>query len=200
MNTTVLDLFFPGFIAKYGADRFIDVEYDVRALTNFTAKENSKTMSFNADVGVRFWVETANGTNETAIDITLEGLYFEFTAIIDGMAVKPNVTDASLRDIKVVSSTIGTLNMTMLEALLDQGLDEGRAPFNTFIQSKSLIIPDTIFGLFGLSDLILKYHNGYLEAGLTPHFLPLPSDRTPYEAPVYDYSHFNQVIDISESG
>ena len=59
-------------------------------------------MSFNADVGVIFWVEKEDGTNETAIDLTLESLYFEFTAIIDGMQAKPNVTFASLRDIKVM--------------------------------------------------------------------------------------------------
>ena len=156
-------------------------------------------MSFNADVGVKFWVETAAGTNETAIDITLESLYFEFTAIIDGMAVKPNVTAASLKDIKVNLSTIGTLNMTLLEGLLDQGLEEGREPFNEYIQQQSLVIPNKIFGLFELTDLDLKYHNGYLEAGLTPHFVPISSDETPYTPPVYDYSNYSQVININEN-
>jgi len=134
LNTTVLDLFFPGMLAKYGPNKYIDVSYEVRALQNFTAKENDQTMSFNADVGVQFNVELADGTKEVAIDLTLESLYFTFTAIIDGMTVKPNVTAASLNDIKVVSSTIGTLDITLIQGLLKQGLDEGRAPFNTFIQ------------------------------------------------------------------
>ena len=116
------------------------------------------------------------------------------------MAVKPNVTAASLRDIKVNLSTIGTLNMTLLKALLDQGLDEGREPFNNFIQQQSLIIPNKIFGLFELTDLNLKYHDGYLEAGLTPHFLPITYERTPYTQPVYDYSMYDQEVEIDENG
>jgi len=56
-----------------------------------SVKENNGLMSFNADVGVKFWVEMADGTKQVALDITLESLYFEFTAIIEGMAVRPSV-------------------------------------------------------------------------------------------------------------
>jgi hypothetical protein len=49
------------------------------------------------------------------------------------MAVTPSVQSASLKDIKVVQSTFGAVNMTLLEGLLKQGLDEGRVPFNNFI-------------------------------------------------------------------
>jgi len=91
-------------------------------------------MSFNANVGVQFNVEKADGSKEVAIDATIENLFFDFTAIIDGMAVKPNVESASMNDIKVISSTIGTVDMTLLTGLLKQGLDEGRTPFNAFIQ------------------------------------------------------------------
>jgi len=86
--------------------------------------------------------------------------------------------------------------MTLLEGLLKQGLDEGRVPFNTFIAKQSLIIPSKIFGLFELEDLTLKYHDGYIEAGLTPHFLPIPSAKALYEEPVYDYSMYSQEVTI----
>ena len=72
-------------------------------------------MSFNTDIGVKFWVEKTDGTNETFISLTLESLFFEFTAIIDGMAVKPNVSNATLKDIKVNFSTIGNLDMSLLQ-------------------------------------------------------------------------------------
>lgn len=157
-------------------------------------------MAFNADVGVKFWVEMADGTKEAALDVTLESLYFEFTAIIDGMAVRPSVQSASLQDIKVVTSTFGDVNMTLLEGLLKQGLDEGREPFNQFIANQSLVIPHKIFGLFELEDLTLKYHDGYIEAGLTPHFLPIPTEKSLYEEPVYDYSMFNQEVIIPAKG
>jgi len=41
LNTTVLDLFFPGMLAKYGPNRFVDISFDVRALQNFASKEGS---------------------------------------------------------------------------------------------------------------------------------------------------------------
>jgi len=91
LNTTVLDLFFPGIKTKYGENKYVDVSYDIRALQNLTVRENNGRMAFNADVGVKFWVEMADGTKEAALDVTLESLYFEFTAIIDGMAVRPSV-------------------------------------------------------------------------------------------------------------
>jgi len=64
-------------------------------------------------------------------------------------------------------------------------LDEGRPEFNTWIQKQSIIIPNKLFGLFGLSDLTIKYHNGYVEAGLTPSFIA-PS--VPTFQPVEDIS------------
>ena len=118
------------------------------------------------------------------------------------MAVKPNVIAASCKDIKVISSTFNkTVDMTLLEGLLKQGLDEGRVPFNTFIQKQSIVIPNKIFNLFELTDLHLIYHNNYLEASLTPHFLPIPSmSKSSQYLPSYDYSMYDQEIIIDEAG
>lgn len=201
LNTTVLDLFFPGMKAKYGPDQMVDVSFDIRALDNFASKEADSTMSFNANLGVQFHVIKADKTTEVALDLTVEKLAFDFTAIIEGMAVKPNVISASVQDVKVVSSTFGTVDMTLLEGLLKQGLDEGRAPFNTFIQKQSIIVPNKIFNLFELTDLHLIYHNDYLEASLTPHFLPLPSVQTVSQyLPSYNYNEYSQHIDIDQEG
>jgi hypothetical protein len=179
----------------------VDISFDVRALNNFASVEASSTMSFNANVGLQFHVIKADKTTEVALDLTIEKLAFDFSAIIAGMAVKPNVLSASCQDIKVVSSTFGTVDMTLLEGLLKQGLDEGRVPFNTFIQKQSIVVPNKIFNLFELTDLHLIYHNGYLEASLTPHFLPLPSlGYTSQYLPSYNYNEYSQEIIIDEEG
>lgn len=39
-----------------------------------------------------------------------------------------------------------------------------------------ILIPQKLFGLFVLSNLTLKYHESYIEAGLTPTFLPPKED------------------------
>ena len=172
LNTTVIDCFLPGIMSHYGKDKPIDVQYTLSKLYDFNAKENSPSMSFNADIDVLFHVETGTNQREVAIDLTLSKLYFDFTAIIEGMALKPNIESASLGAIVIKSSTFGDLDMTLLTDLLNKGLTEGREPLNKILQKQSLLVPDKVFGLFGLSDLTLKYHNGYLEAGLTPSFIP----------------------------
>jgi len=99
-------------VAKYGKDKNVDIQLDIKALNNFNAKTNS--MSLDADLGLQFLVEKANGVNETAIDLTFEKLNLGFNAVLDGMNVKPNVTSVTMKDIKVVSSTIGTVNVALL--------------------------------------------------------------------------------------
>ena len=172
LDTDFLDIFFPGMLAHYGTGKMIDVEYNIQALRNLVVREGSETMSLDGDLALKFWVETTSNTQELAVEVSLQKLYFDFHAIIDGMQLRANVTDATLGDITVLHSTLGPLDMADLKALLDQVLDEGRPSFNEWIQQQSIIVPDTIFGLFELTDLTLKYHDGYLEAGLTPHFYP----------------------------
>ena len=87
-------------------------------------------MSFNTDVGVKFWVHKADGTNVTFIDLSLESLNFEFTAIIDGMTVKPNLLNATLKDIKVIDSAIGDIEFYLLQLLIQAGLKVMKQPFN----------------------------------------------------------------------
>lgn len=71
LNTTALDLIFPGMVAKYGKDRFVDIQAGIKGLSNFSSKQ-SQLMSANADMSIKFNVEKADGTNETAIDLTFE--------------------------------------------------------------------------------------------------------------------------------
>lgn len=102
LNTTALELLFPGVVAKYGKDRPVDIQLDIKGLKNLNAKENS--MALDADLGLQFLVEKADGTNETAIDLTFESLHLGFTSTIEGMNLKPNVTSVTMKDIKVASS------------------------------------------------------------------------------------------------
>ena len=66
--------------------------------------------------------------------------------------------------------------------------------FNVWAQVQTVTIPSELFGIFTLSDLTLKYHNEYLEAGLTPTFLPPKEDIegiyeqfVPLEVEEFDY-------------
>jgi len=48
---------------------------------------------------------------------------------------------------------------------------------------------------------MMKFHNGYIELGFTPEFLPQEfHETTPYVAPVYDYSKCDESMNISFDG
>ena len=115
------------------------------------------------------------------------------------MQLKANVHNATLGPVTVVT-TFGALDMSQIKLLLDQVLDEGRPEFNKFLLTLPLQVPDTIFKLFKLSNLTLRYHNNYVEAGLTPTFLPLS---TPEFTPVEDFStdptKYRYVVTIDEN-
>jgi hypothetical protein len=51
-------------------------------------------------------------------------------------------------------------------------------------KADEIVIPTNIMGLFELSDLTIKYHDGFIEAGLTPTFIPPPKMFTALPPPV----------------
>ena len=44
-----------------------------------------------------------------------------------------------------------------------------------YLATHKLAVPTTMLGVFTLSDLVLKNHDSYIEAGVTPTFVP-PTD------------------------
>jgi len=51
---------------------------------------------------------------------------------------------------------------------------------------------------------MMKFHNGFIELGFTPNFLPQMQGEfktaLPYVAPVYDYSMFEESMNIDVDG
>jgi len=71
-------------------------------------------MSLEVDLGLSFNVETADGSNQTAIDLVFESVQIGFTSALEGLALKPNVSSVTMKDIKVAHSSIGTVNIALL--------------------------------------------------------------------------------------
>lgn len=81
-----------------------------------------------------------------------------------------NITQVALGNIGIESTTFGTLDLNKLSELLNLGIGIGLPYFNTWLEGQKVQIPNELFGLFKLTDLTIKYHDNYLEAGLTPTF------------------------------
>ena len=50
---------------------------------------------------------------------------------------------------------------------------------NIYLETLKVTVPSELFGMFKLSDLNVKYHNNYIEAGLTPTFVAPSVEFTP---------------------
>lgn len=173
LDTSSLNSFFPGMKDYYGPDLPVEIEYKLEQAENFLVRSNDDTMSFDADISCKFWVMFPNNTKDLAVDITAEDLLANFTILIeDKNQIAMNITTAALKDIEVHSTTFGDINLKLLTELFNLTFEALIVAFNVWAQLQSITIPSVLFGIFVLSDLTLKYHDDYLEAGLTPTFLP----------------------------
>ena len=64
------------------------------------------------------------------------------------------------------------INLKPLADLIDAGLKAAVPIINDELQTLKIQIPTNLFDIFTLSDLSVSYHDGYIEAGLTPTFIP----------------------------
>jgi hypothetical protein len=59
-----------------------------------------------------------------------------------------------------------------LAYLIDICLKAAMPYINEKLTTLKIQIPTNLFGIFTLSDLSLSYHDGFIEGGLTPTFIP----------------------------
>lgn len=81
MTTGFLEKAFKGISAYYGPDCPVDVEFDVISLRDFTVEEAKEDMTLYADVDLKFWVESVNGT-QLAVDLSLTDFEFQASILI----------------------------------------------------------------------------------------------------------------------
>jgi hypothetical protein len=88
-------------------------------------------MSFDADIGVKFWVMFPNNTKDLAVDITAEDLIANFTILIEeNNQIAMNITTAALKDIEVHSTTFGDLDLSLLTKLFNMTFEALIVAFN----------------------------------------------------------------------
>jgi len=131
----------------------MDIELNIVTLKNFKSVKDDKAMSFNADLNLKFYVNEASGTKDLAVEIILKDFYFNFNAAINNMTLNPQLVSSVLNQIEIVQSTVGNFDTTEIIALYQQLFGYAIGPLNTYLSTTTLVVPDMIFGLFGLSNL-----------------------------------------------
>ena len=87
--------------------------------------------------------------------------------------MQANITEMHLNSINYTATTFGPIPLDLVTKLVNWAFKTAIPFFNEFwVSFAKVTIPNTLFGLFKLSDLNVIYHDNYLELGLTPTFLP----------------------------
>lgn len=174
LNTSSIGIFMPSLLQKYGADKLIDVEYQLDKVGNFSVFQDNDTFAFDGSITIKLWVNTEPGQKEKAMDLKLISNHFKVTVEIptDSLNVTIKVEEIFIGELQLNYTTVEDIDMKVLAELLNECLEIGLPHLNTYLQTLKIIIPENLFGLFELSNLTLKYHDNFIEAGLTPTFLP----------------------------
>lgn len=104
--------------------------------------------------------------------------HFNFTVEIpdNTLNVFINIKDVALGDININLITFEDFDLKLITELIDEGIKLGLPALNKYLETLKIQIPQKLFNIFTLSNLDLKYHDSYIEAGLTPTFLPPKED------------------------
>ena len=123
LNTSSLNLFFPGLEDHYGPNLPIDIEYKLERLANFKVKEDDQTMSFDGDMAVKFWVNFPNKTKDLAVEFVAKKVLANFTLLVKNQnQILLNIAEAQIDDIVINSTTFGNVDLKLLTQLLDLSL------------------------------------------------------------------------------
>lgn len=90
-------------------------------------------MSGLSSLTLEFWVEQANGVTEMAADLSLEGIEFKFTALVDNMDVILNITKVNIDSVDVLSDTFGRLSALTIKVELNNAFRIGLPIMNMIL-------------------------------------------------------------------
>ena len=174
-NTTTItadnfSLIFPGLPEKYGYDSVIDIYAKVTDLHSFTSSAADQDVSVYGSVTLQFWPRF-NDTTELAVELDVIDILFTGGIDITNFIATGKVSTFLVDKIQIPVSTIGDISALQLKVEFNTAMRVAVPIINKYIQKYQIPLPTDILNIFTLSDLYLKYADGYIFAGATPTFI-----------------------------
>ena len=177
LTTGFLEKAFKGISDYYGPDCPVDVKYSLTNVYDFAVTKDFPNLALYADADLKFYVETANGT-ELAVDLAVSKFEFDGSIeIVEGYNISANITKLKVHNVKVNSCSFGKIGTFKLQ----MGLNVALAVLAPKIAAKLMTIevPKSLLGYFDLSDMVIAYYDQYFGIGATPTFIPPPLPAPP---------------------
>ena len=171
ITASELDIALSGFSKKYGADTIVDLKLACTKLHDFTSSAANQDVTVLGTANLQFWPRF-NSTTELAVEIDLVDIKFTGGIAISGYNATADISTFLVDKVVVVSSTIGNISAFKLKLEMNTISRVLVPSLNKFLKKYVVPIPKNILGVFQLSDIFLKYNDGFIYAGATPTFLP----------------------------
>lgn len=178
MTTSDLEFFLPGIEAYYGADRPIDLHFNVTEIGDIGIIAADSEMDGEGTLVTQFWVEMVDGSKELATEITFSQTTFGFTVLVNDMAVSLQIAQVHSANVTIDSCTFGTLSPLKIKLELNNFLLLYMGHINNWLAGLPIVIPSQIGNIFTLSNLTIEYFDDYIYAGATPTFIAPAADPT----------------------
>jgi len=140
-------------------------------LHDFTSSAANQDVTVLGTANLQFWPRF-NSTTELAVEIDLVDIKFTGGIAISGYNATADISTFLVDKVVVVSSTIGNISAFKLKLEMNTISRVLVPSLNKFLKKYVVPIPKNILGVFQLSDIFLKYNDGFIYAGATPTFLP----------------------------
>ena len=171
LTASMIDIALPGFAAKYGDDAIVDIHAACTDLHGFTSSQADQDVKVYGTANLQFWPRF-NSTTELAVELNLVDIKFTGAINVANFIATADISTFLVDKVDIVSSTIGSLSAFKLKVEFNTVSKLLVPELNKFISKYQVPIPSDILGIFDLSDLFLKYEDGYIFGGATPTFLP----------------------------
>lgn len=171
LTASMLDIAFPGFSAKYGADSIVDIFGNCTDLHSFASSAADQDVTVRGTANLQFWPRF-NGTTELAVELNVIDILFTGSIAINNFEATADIAKFLVDKVEVVTSTVGTLSAFKLKVEINTVSKILVPSLNSWLAKYQVPIPQNIAGIFTISDLFLKYNDGYIFAGATPTFTP----------------------------
>lgn len=197
-----------GFVAMFGADKPVDIKFDLERVQNVRVRKDDSTMELSADISLEFWIN--NGTSNQALALSLKDSKF-FYNVLQSPDNQTNlinqIVSFEIGDINVDNSALVNfsdlsannsnfdLNMSKVEVYLESIKDPIAICINKYLSTQQYSLPSSLFyGIFefSLQKVTLTYYDGYIAINANPHVRKIHYDET--SEPRLIYQKFNGQI------
>lgn len=178
LTTESLNTYLFGIEAAYedfGDALPVDLEVTVSSINKLETHELDQGMDLMANISCKLWVDTNPDDSENktlAAELMLQDIDLDFSARVgdnDNKFVYFNLLNVTFDKMEAVQVNFETIfDFDELATFITAALKLALPAIERNLGEKKVAIPETLFGMFSLSDLTLKFADGYVECGFTP--------------------------------